>query len=81
MFSVAQRLKFIKWNLKIWKTSNGNNFKTQVANNTTKLSYVENLLISNPDSLRLNHWHKRLIKQRKKLMLFNQRFSSETMAY
>jgi len=46
----------------------------KIEKNTTKLHYVENKLLETPDSYRLNNWHFRLIKQREKLMLFNQRY-------
>jgi len=34
---------------------------------------MENRLLDNPESLCLNDWHARLIKQREKLMLFNKK--------
>ena len=74
IFRITQRLKLIKRNLKTWITTSCNNYWVQIEKNMVKLGYVENRLIDNPDSLQLNHWFHRLIKQHKRILLFNKKY-------
>ncbi|KAJ8440341.1 hypothetical protein Cgig2_012777 [Carnegiea gigantea] len=74
MFCLAQCLKAIKKDLKRWNSIKFANYGVQIKKNMTQLHYVENKLLESLDNHRLNNWHVRLIKQREKLMLFNQRY-------
>jgi len=42
--------------------------------NETKLRLMEDKLLLHPDSPRLNEWIHRLLRQREKLLLFNQKY-------
>ena len=61
-------------NLKVWSRSMFGNFKNKLEGNAQQLLRVEGKLISQPNNARLNNWHYRLIKQRKKMYLFNQKY-------
>ena len=45
-----------------------------LAKNAQKIEDVENKLLNDPNSFRLNSWMSRLIKQREKLLIFNQKY-------
>ena len=49
-------------------------FHEKVARNTQQIKYVEDKLISNPNSLRLHLWLTWLLQQREKMMLFDQKY-------
>ena len=51
----------------------GNNHE-KPTKNAPKVILVENKFLSNRDSFRLNFWMNSLLKQREKLMLFNQEY-------
>ena len=74
---MAQKLenkKKIKLDLKSWSKNTLANFKNKLERNADKLLYVETKLVQNPNSARLNNWHLRLIKQREKMHVFNQKY-------
>jgi len=74
MFVLAQKLKGLKQHLKEWAHTSLCNNHQQLSTNTQKIQRVEAQLINQPDSYRLNSWLKRLLIQREKLMLFNQKY-------
>jgi len=74
MYRVAQKLKKIKIDLKTWSKRTFSNFRSKLERNGEKLLEVENKLSLQPHSVRLNNWHYRLIKQREKMHLFNQKY-------
>jgi len=74
MYRIVHKLKKIKLDLKTWSKSTFGNFRSKLEKNSEKLLDVENKLILHPHSARLNNWHYRLIKQREKMHLFNQKF-------
>jgi len=74
MFQLTSKLRHIKRDLKLWCRSKFANFRKQIDKNTAQLHFVESQLIADPNSLRLNAWYTRLLKQRERLLLFNKRF-------
>jgi len=74
MYRLTQRLKKVKLDLKSWSKATFGNFKKKLERNADKLLHVEEKLIRSPNSARLNNWHYRLIKQREKMHLFNQKY-------
>ena len=50
------------------------NYRVQIKKNKDQLHYVENKLLESQNNHRLNNWRVQLIKQREKLMFFNQRY-------
>ena len=74
MYRVAQKLKKIKLDLKTWSKHTFENFRHKLERNGEKLLEVEQKLILQPHSARLNNWRYRLLKQRKKIHLFNQKY-------
>ena len=74
MYRVASKLKKLKLSRKVWSRSTFGNFKNKLERNGQQLLVVEEKLISLPDNARLNSWHYRLIKQREKMHLFNQKY-------
>jgi len=77
MFKIAKKLKLIKHEVKGRSKNHFGNFQNKLAHNTQHLKYVEEKLLSNPDSFCLNAWMTRLLKQREKMMLFNQKYWGE----
>jgi len=67
-----RNLKTIKLELKPWVRSTFGNMQAKLRLNLEKINYVENKLLESPLSFRLNEWMNRLLKQREKLLLFNQ---------
>ena len=74
MFKFVQKLKRIKNEVKTWAKTHFGNFQEKLKKNTQTIEYVEEQLIQNPASLRLNSWLLRLLKQREKMILFNQKY-------
>ena len=74
MYRVVQKLKKIKLDLKSWSKDTFGNFKSKLERNGKKLLVLETKLVQNPNNARLNNWHYRLIKQREKMHLFNQKY-------
>ena len=77
MFQFAQKIKFVKRELKTWAKSHFGNFHDKVSKNEDKIRYVESKLLDNPSSFRLNSWLTWLLKQREKLLLYNQKYWGE----
>ena len=74
MYQVALKLKKVKSELKVWAKNQFGNFHDKITKNEDKIKYVEDKLLAQPNSLRLNSWMFRLLKQREKLLLFNQKY-------
>ena len=74
MYQIAHKLKKTELDLKSWSKSMFGNFRHKLERNGDKLLEVEQKLVLQPHNARLNNWHYRLIKQREKLHLFNQKF-------
>jgi len=74
MYCVVQKLKKIKLDLKTWSKVTFGNFKSKLERNGEKLLQVETKLVQDPNNSQLNNWHFRLIKQREKIHLFNQKY-------
>jgi len=56
MFRFIHKLKAIKSSIKPWAKSTFGNFQDKVKRNLDKINYVEEKLMDNPISLRLNDW-------------------------
>ena len=74
MFRFMSRLKSLKLQLKPWAKSTFGYMQNKIQSNMDKIDYVENKLIESPMNYRLNEWMNRLLKQREKLLLFNQKY-------
>jgi len=74
MFKIAQKLKLTKKHVRVWASQTIGNQHQKLLRNAQKLTLVEDKLLSHPDSIRLNAWMNRLLQQREKLMLFNQKY-------
>ena len=74
MFRLVQKLKRLKLNLKSWSKRTFGNFKHKLERNAESLLRIEQRLVLQPHSARLNNWHFRLVKQREKMHLFNQKY-------
>ena len=71
MYKIMQRLKNVKLQVKGWAHQFFGNTRYRLDQNEIKLRSVEDKLLLHPDSLRLNDWIHRLLRQREKLLLFN----------
>ena len=67
-------MKGLKQAVKPWSKSTYGNFQDKQRHNLDKINYVEGKLVDAPMNHRLNDWLNRLIKQREKMLLFNQKF-------
>jgi len=76
MFQLTTKLKFVKHELKSWARNHFGNFHDKVTANENKIEYVEGKLLINPLCFRFRSWMSRLLKQREKLLLFNQKYWS-----
>jgi len=74
MFILTQKLKHTKQHLKEWSRKFLGNNHQRLSLNAQKIQMVEEKLINQPDSHRLNSWMNRLLVQREKLLLFNQKY-------
>jgi len=74
MYQMAIKLRRVKYELRMWAKQHFCNFSEKVEKNEDKLNYVEGKLLDKPSSFRLNSWMARLLKQREKLLLFNQKY-------
>ena len=66
MFRLAQKLKRLKLDLKSWSKRTFENFKHKLERNAESLLRIEQRLVLQPHSARLNNWHFRLVKSGKK---------------
>jgi len=64
----------VKLELKDWAKKHMGNSDDKLSKNAQKLGYVEERLMANPQSYRFNFWLIHLLKQREKLLLFNQKY-------
>ena len=71
MFKIAKELKIIKQEVKCWSKNHFGNLHNKLTHNSKRIEYVEVKLLANPESIRLNQWMTRLLKQTEKIMLFN----------
>ena len=74
MYCITQKIKKVKFDLKTWSKSTFGNFKHKLERNANKLLEVEQKLVTQPNNARLNNRHYRLIRQREKMHLFNQKY-------
>ena len=74
MFKVSHKLKNTKRHIKNWTHNVLGNTHHNLRTNMQKIGIVEEKLVNQPDSLRLNCWLNRLLGQREKLLLFNQKY-------
>ena len=74
MYNITQKLKLTKKHVRVWAAQFIGNKHQKLLQNTQKLNLVESQLVHHPHSNRLNEWMNRLIRQREKLMLFNQKY-------
>jgi len=66
MYCLTQKLKKLKLDLKYWSKRMFGNFKHKLERNAENFLRVEQHLVNQPHSARLNNWHYRLVKQREK---------------
>jgi len=69
-----QKLKNVKIEMKEWTKKLLGNTYDKLAENTCKSDYVEGKLLHDPNNHRLNAWLHWLLRQREKLLLFNQKY-------
>jgi len=74
MYKLTQKLKYVKNQVKGWSKQFFGNSGQKLAQNENKLNMIEEKLLEQSDSPRLNAWMNRLIRQREKLLLFNQKY-------
>jgi len=74
MFKIAQKLKLTKKHVRAWASQVIGNHDQKLQRNAQKLTLVEDQLVNHPNSIRLNEWMNRLLQQREKLLLFNQKY-------
>ena len=74
MFNITKKLKLIKHEVKGWSKNHFGHFHDKLSRNTQKIEYVEDKLLTNHNSFRLNSWLTRLLKQGEKMMLFDQKY-------
>jgi len=60
--------------IKEWSNGHFGNIHDKITKNDLKLKYVEERLLDNPNSFQFNSWMECLLKQRTKLMFFNQKY-------
>ena len=74
MFTLAYKLKTTKHSVRIWARQFMGHNQQKLLHNSKKIGLVEDKLIDQPNSPRLNEWMTRLLKQREKLLLYNQKY-------
>ena len=74
MYKLMQKLKYVKLHVKGWSKCFFGNTRHKLAQNETKLKILEDKLLIQPDSPRLSEWMNRLLRQREKLLMFNQKY-------
>ena len=72
MFKVVNKLKRTKIALKDRNKSTFQNFPGKMALNSDTLQYIEDRLMNDPHSHRLNQWYQRMSRQQERLLLFHQ---------
>ena len=74
MYRFMQKIRTIKTELKPWVKSTFGNIQVKLCINLDKINYIENKLLESPLSFCLNDRMNRMLKQREKLLLFNQKY-------
>jgi len=74
MFRIMRKLKSVKYEVKDWPKKHIGNAHDKLAKTAQKIDFVEQRLLSNPNSHIFNSWMQHLLKQREKLLLFNQKY-------
>jgi len=74
MFKLAQKLKRTKIHIKTWARNFLGNNHQKLMLNAQKVDQIESLLVHQPHSIRLNSWMQRMLRQREKLLLYNQKY-------
>ena len=74
MFKLAQKFKRTKYHIKICARSFLGNNHQKLVLNAQKIDQIETLLVHQPSSTRLNSWMQRMLRQREKLLLYNQKY-------
>ena len=72
-----RNIKAIKYDLKPWAKSTFGHIEDKLQHNLYKINYVEEKLINNLVKFRLNNWLNQLVKQREKMLLFNQNIGDD----
>jgi len=78
MFILSQKLKQTKLHIKYWARNFVGNNQQKLLTNMQKIDEIDEKLLSQPDSARLNNWLQRMLRQREKLLLFNQKYWGNT---
>jgi len=74
MLKLAQKLKTTKQHIKVWAKQFLGNNQHQLQLNAQKIDQIEEKLLANLDSPRLNGWLHRMLRQCEKLLLFSQKY-------
>ena len=74
MLILSQKLKHTKHHIKFWARNFVGNNQQKLSTNMQKIDEIEEKLLSQPDSARLNKWLQRMLRQREKLLFFNQKY-------
>jgi len=74
MFKLSQKLKRTKHHIKNWARNFLGNNQQQLLRNAQKIELIEDQLSNQPNSPWLNDWLHRMLRQREKLLLFNQKY-------
>ena len=74
MFILVKNLRLIKYAIKEWSKKQFGNIHDKLVKDAARIEYVEEKLLENATNYRLNTWITRLLKQREKMMLFNQKY-------
>ena len=77
MFKFVKKLKTIKYEIKDWSKKHFGNLHDKITKNGKKIEYVEERFLLDSNNYRFNSWVNPLLKQRGKLMLFNQKYCSK----
>jgi len=74
MFKLSQKLKRTKQHIKIWARNFLGNNQQKLIINSQKIEQIEEKLANQPNNYHLNDWLQRMLCQREKLLLFNQKY-------
>jgi len=74
MFKLSQKLKKNQHHIKIWARNLMGNNQHKLILNSHKIEQIEEKLSNQPHNFRLNAWLHRMLRQREKLLLFNQKY-------
>jgi len=71
---IEHKIRCVKYDVQDWSKRYFGNFNDKLTKIAVKIDYMEERLIANPNSHRFNSWIQQLLKQREKIMLFNQKY-------